>query len=308
MSIKAIRYHQFRIFGSIKRLFMTEEEVRISEFIRTAPLYKPIEISVTYKTPNVFQSIPFDYYCKNESCKEFRQFRIESNPPFAQNINQHNNHGPFNVSHPQINGKYSVSQNYKAICTRCKSYGIDIILNVFEKETNKYFLRKVGQYPPYSIEPEKFIAEYLNDTDLDIYKKALICYSQSYGIGMYAYMRRIVETQTLKMITDISALDIPNTEDIKALLEKYNANHQMDSLLNGIYEYLPATLKTLGTNPFKVLHSHLSVGIHSLSDEECLNRAENINTLLKFVIHEIKQEGTAIKTAKEAIKKLLSLQ
>ena len=64
---------------------------------------------------------------------------------------------------------------------------------------------KVGQEPAWSIdiEPylEKIFGKYVND-----YKKGLINESQGYGIGAFAYYRRIVEVIIDELLNDILSL------------------------------------------------------------------------------------------------------
>lgn len=122
--------------------------------------------------------------------------------------------------------------------------------------------------------------KFLSKEDQENYKKALICRSQSYGIGSFAYLRRIVENEMINLVEALSNIPRKESEDIKLLLTKFRTDHVMKTLIEGIYPYLPNSLKTIGDNPLKALYSQLSGGIHEFSDDECLGKAENMDVLL----------------------------
>lgn len=60
----------------------------------------------------------------------------------------------------------------------------------------------------------------------------------------------------------------------------------------------------LGDNPIKLLYNQTSNGLHSLTEEECLEKAQKILTLLEFVIKKINEEKSEIKELKDTIKGL----
>ncbi len=88
------------------------------------------------------------------------------------------------------------------LCTSCDQYGYGFLLRVAEDRKS---ITKVGQYPPWSIEPEPGIGDALGD-HLKEYKKGLICESQGFGIGAFSYYRRIVETLIDSLLDDIGDL------------------------------------------------------------------------------------------------------
>lgn len=273
----------------------------IAEFISHKPLYSKLKLGAEFKTANKFWRLTFQFYCEiDEGIETFELDCYHQRLPFRDHLNT----GGL-LHWKDKNDEFALTQHYKGICKRCNKYHIDVILNTFAIN-GELFVRKVGQYPPFEITPERFILKYLNEEDKDNYKKALLLLSQSYGIGAYSYLRRIVENEILNIINDLSNLDFPGAENIGELLEKYEQNHQMSNLIEGVNEFLPETLKSLGNNPIKVLYSQLSGGIHSFSEEECLEKAKNIDTLLKFVIKKINEEKSEIRDARDAMDSLSS--
>jgi hypothetical protein len=71
------------------------------------------------------------------------------------------------------------------------SFFSEIPLERKDKKLPKLLAMKIGQYPPLDRLPEKEVLEYLTDEDKENYKKALTTLSFGYGIGAYAYFRRM---------------------------------------------------------------------------------------------------------------------
>jgi hypothetical protein len=271
---------------------------QIEELLSKYPLYKKISIEAKYQFPNALCQETFTFHCEN--CKDTRTFELRAFPRDS----------PFNSQLPDwgtgINKDYKGNiywvQHYKGICQFCKRFHCDIIINAIQTKDG-FFLRKIGQFPPYAIKPEKVVLDYLDEEDKGNYEKALMCYSHSYGIGSFAYFRRIVENEIKKIITDIAVLETPELQKIKQALTKYEQNHQMAILIEKIYPYLPSSLKELGDNPIKILYEQLSVGIHSLSEDECIEKATLLDSLLTFIIKKICEEKTDVTGIKAALKK-----
>lgn len=108
----------------------------------------------------------------------------------------------------------------------------------------------------------------------------------------------------IRIVEDLSKLDRPESEKIKTLLEAFKQNHVMTNLIEGIYDYLPNSLRNLGENPLKVLYGQLSGGIHEFSEQECAEKAKKIDTLLKFVVKKISEENSEVRAARDAMRNL----
>ena len=78
----------------------------------------------------------------------------------------------------------------------------------------------------------------------------------------------------------------------------------MANLVEGTYQHLPSSLKSLGANPLKILYSHLSEGIHKDSEEVCLQKAFGLDTILRFTIKKLNEEKHEIKEIREVLKSL----
>lgn len=301
---------------------MTDKE-KLLDLLSSQPLYKKINVSIeSFSSPDDIEDFSFSFYCPIDRSKQTFKLKLEpekflsfAGSKFTQQ--EYKNHfDTFN----QEESKYRFAQHYSATCQYCNEYSAHFLLQV---ETDnpilpsrgigggadiiepKQIVKKIGQFPPFQITPDHDLISFLNDEDAENYKKALICRSQNYGIGAFAYLRRIVENEIIRIIEDLSKIERPESQKIQSLLNSYKQNHIMQNLIEGVYEYLPNSLKSLGNNPLKVLYSQLSGGIHEFSEEECSKKAEQLDTLLKFVVKKIREESSEVVEAREAIKKLL---
>ncbi|MBP8115648.1 MAG: hypothetical protein KAY50_09845 [Chitinophagaceae bacterium] len=196
------------------------------------------------------------------------------------------------------------------VCQSCKT-NIDFLIKMTSdksyEECSKginIYIQKVGQYPPYEIEPETALQKYLTDEDFANYKKALTTLSVNYGIGSYAYFRRIIENEIKRLIKDISELDFDGSDNVKQAYRNYDSDHQMSKLIDTLNLYLPNSFKELGDNPIRLLYEQLSSGIHLETDEECVEKAKQIDILLRYTIRKVNEEKYQLGEVKAAINKL----
>lgn len=169
----------------------------------------------------------------------------------------------------------------------------------------KATVRKVGQYPPYDIAPDPDLAQKLGPK-VEWLKKGLVSESQGYGIGAFAYYRRIVEELIDELLDDIADLvpDEDRDEYSKALaLSK--SSHMAADKIELVTPLLPPSLRPKGANPLALLHGILSKGIHSLSDEKCLEAAISIREVLVFLVHQVQETKASADRFAMNLKKLL---
>ncbi|MGI8584180.1 MAG: hypothetical protein ACR2KX_18430 [Chitinophagaceae bacterium] len=307
----------------------------ISDFLQNQPLYSKIEIDKQYYHPDRFYQLTFPFYCPNETSLQTFMLILEPEKVITamESIASDRFQDLFD---PYQKGKsIKFIHHFSGQCQYCKKYKVDFLLNIFsdgpipglmlsigharlkvlqdgvhqddnmEKfPDHKLFIRKIGQFPPFEINPEKEIINFFEETDKEFYKKSLICLSQSFGVGAYAYLRRITENEILRIVEALSQIETDDGEKIKALYYTYKANKQMSNLIEGVYTHLPASLRALGVNPLKVLYGHLSEGIHADSEDICLKKAFQIDTILRFTIKKLNEEKHELKEIRNALKDL----
>ncbi|MFN9321561.1 MAG: hypothetical protein ACK58Q_13345 [Chitinophagales bacterium] len=299
---------------------MTNKE-KLSDLLSNKPLYKKTEVELDFfRTPEDIENFCFSQYCPVDKGQQTFKLNFEPKKILEKGLSTvpiteiYNSLETYNDKEC----KYQFTQHFSATCQTCNEYKVNYLLQV---ETNQsipkvilsgqerpalmQIVKKICQFPSFEITPDKSILNFLNQEDQENYKKALICLSQNYGIAAFAYFRRIVENEIIRIIEDIAKLDRPESSNITSLIDQYKGNHAMSNLIEGIYEYLPLSLKSLGNNPLKILYSQLSGGIHEYSEEVCSEKSEQINNLLVFVVKKIYEENSEVNSARKAINILI---
>lgn len=174
-----------------------------------------------------------------------------------------------------------------------------------KEEQEIIYLEKVGQYPGWNIEMDTELEKMLGE-HTKYYKRGLICESQSYGIGAYAYFRRITEDvidELLELILDLVEED--EKEQYREKLEEVKKEKIAEKKIILVKDLLPKSLQADGMNPLKELYGVLSQGIHNETDEECMEKAETIRGILVFLVNQVIRTKNDKKSFTEGMKKIL---
>jgi len=200
---------------------------------------------------------------------------------------------------------------YTYTCKNCDNFEkiFSIIGNTVSKENrSKGILMKIGEYPVFGKPiPSKVIS--LIGPDKDNFIKGKRCEDQGLGIGSYAYYRRVIETQKNRIIDHIIKICKQSNKYAELIeqFEKAKKENQFSTAIGMIKQNLPDSLLIDGNNPLKLLHSALSKGVHELTDDECLKRANIIRIVLTGLskrINELLKEDTEWKNALTSLNKL----
>jgi hypothetical protein len=145
----------------------------------------------------------------------------------------------------------------------------------------KLLAYKFGEYPDYCPSlPAKVLR--LVQSDAELFKKGWKAEKLSFGIAAFSYYRRIVENHKNELfdkIIEIATEEHLAPDKIEAL--GYARNHtQFSHSMDAIKDAIPESLKMMGHNPLLLLHDAFSKGVHELSDEQCLERAQSVRTIL----------------------------
>lgn len=171
---------------------------------------------------------------------------------------------------------------------------------------SELILEKVGQSPAWSIDIDQKVQKSLGEDLATYYRRGLVCESQGYGIGAFAYYRRIVEIKIDNLLEDISVL-IPQeeVEKYQAALVEVKKEQQANKKIELVKELLPSSLRPDGINPLDILHSMLSEGLHAETDENCLEYAEEIRECLIYLLNEVTQKRASAAQFTDRMKKFL---
>lgn len=254
-----------------------------AKFLETYPLYRKFSTDIGYRLLCSIPKPPIRMHCHTCDCLQ-----------------------TFNMSNEYYqNYSYESSCSGKVVrlvylCSACKKYECFFLLQFADD-----YVMKVGQCPPWEIVPDKNLSTLLGDHQ-DYYKKGLVCESQGYGIGAYAYYRRIIEEIIDSLLDSITDL-IPESEKQK-YLEAFNKTKKTiiaQKKIELVKDLLPEILRPDGMNPLNLLHSTLSEGLHAKTDEECLEIAESIREILVFLVNQILQTEESSKKFTTSMRKLL---
>jgi hypothetical protein len=162
---------------------------------------------------------------------------------------------------------------------------------------------KLGEYPPFGSHVAKRLQEMLSKTDLELYRKGLRTEREGHGIGAAAYFRRVVDNQwkalVMKLRDAAEKLGTP-AENLK-IFEEALAQPQFSTAVDMLKDAIPPKLLILdGRNPLALLYKPLSVQLHDLTDEQCLQQAADIRTVLNATfdnISRVLQDDESLKAA-----------
>jgi hypothetical protein len=163
----------------------------------------------------------------------------------------------------------------------------------------------VGQFPPWDIKSDPVLEASLG-AHAEHYRRGLVCESQGYGIGAYAYYRRIVESIIDQLLGDIADLIPPEQKErYEQALRTARATKVTSEKIELVKDLLPPILRPNDINPLSTLHDALSGGLHASSDQDCMSVAETIRTALVFLVNQVETTKSSAKEFTTSLQKLL---
>ena len=239
-------------------------------------------------------------YCDNEKCNGVRLFEY--------------NQFPMQYEYCAIDGgnnTYFEHTYIEYLCQNCKenhkSFAI-MFINIHEDNSTADFV-KIGEFPFYGPHiPSKLIS--LIGPDRELFLKGIKCESQKLGIAAFLYYRRVIENQKDRLIDNIANVltTIKVDNDALVLLENAKNEIQFKTSMDKLKSYWPRELLIHGTNPLVLLHKSLSVGVHGLTDDECLEYAHSIRIVLAELADRLKLLLIDNNELKKALRNLNKLQ
>jgi hypothetical protein len=172
-------------------------------------------------------------------------------------------------------------------CVNCGNDYVYYLIVIVENGPSK----KVGQIPMQLARIPNSIAKRLGDS-APLYQKALTCRNEGYGLAAVAYFRRVVEDKTNELIDVVAdaaeAHSVPAVEVSKVRGAKNEKTYE-DKLRVAAHA-IPEVLRPHGANPFQAMHDILSVGIHTKSEEECLQIADDTREIFDYLFDRLRTE------------------
>ena len=259
----------------------------IKEFLENVPLYVWRKFSRPSVNRRSLWIKEIDAFC--ETCGQPRPFQVKENPLTS--------FGRFEDAIPASERRVGIgsadqylktgTSYFEFTCVSCgkskREYHVEQIV-----DENTIRFQKYGERPRKRLARNPILQRFLKD-DLDNYEKAVVCLSYEYGVAAFAYFRRVVENNVNKLL-DLVQEDAQSSSadtEVTAALAELRENPPMSKKIEIANHALPAYLKPDGLNPLGRLYQMLSEGVHTFSEEECLNKAKETSECLAYLVSEL---------------------
>lgn len=257
-------------------------KMTLSEFFFNVPIYTPISIDsdnfeTFSKIVNLNKKEEFDGY--NPWKKLESTFHVLTNLDYSHN-----------------NSFYEYG-TYGEVKIKCKRTDDVFRYFIFWDNINNV-LMKIGQYPTiadFHISEIKQYNKLISDEKLREFTKAIGLAANGVGIGSFVYLRRIFEYLIFEAFTKAKNDGIVNDADFKKA--------RMDEKIDLLHSYLP---KFLVDN--KAMYSILSLGIHELDEQTCLDHFDTLRVGIEIILDEKLDEFRKKIKIEAASKKLSGLK
>lgn len=168
-------------------------------------------------------------------------------------------------------------------------------------------IKKIGEWPPFgSWVPPRVLK--IVGPDRDLFLRGKRCESQGLGIGAFGYYRRVVERQKGRLIEQIRAVAVRTgaAPEVQGRLLAAQNETQFTKAVELAKNAIPEQVLIKGHNPLTLLHDALSKGIHSDSDEKCLELAHDVRVVLTELVFRIDQALAGQSELNDALSRLLN--
>lgn len=228
-----------------------------------------------YSISKFLESYPPNNFAKIEDLKDNLFFR----PPIIK-LHCDECNGMRNF---KSNNSFHLTNNLNEIyirytCSNCdKTIKIYSLLIIPSAES----IYKFGEYPTFgSPTPTKLMN--ILGSERETFLKGRRCENQGLGIGAFTYYRRVVENQKNKLIEEIIkvSMKLSISDEKITQLKLALSETQFTNAINIAKDSIPESLFINGYNPLLLLYRALSEGVHNLTDEKCLELAQDIRIVL----------------------------
>jgi hypothetical protein len=171
-------------------------------------------------------------------------------------------------------------------CHKCSNSAVYYLLSDLPEG-----MTKIGEFPQLLAKVSRSIEKRLG-TSAIFYRKALTSRNEGFGIAAVAYFRRVIEDKTnelIDVVADAAEAHSVSTAEVEKIRAAKSAKVYEDKLRIAA-QAIPAVLKPDGANPLQALYDILSVGIHTQSEEECLQIADDTRDIFDYLFDRLRTE------------------
>ncbi len=181
----------------------------------------------------------------------------------------------------------------KYVCKNCGRALIRYFYYGTRSDGSGGLFYKVGQWPELEERVPKALEDKLSAEDLKAYKNALMMRNFNLGIAAVTYMRRVVENQMNDMLEVLhETARIHNAPaGVLAKHEEMMKEKRFSEKIDYAGDLLPASLRPEGKpNPMAILHELASDGLHTKTDEECVDIFDACRQTFEYVFGKMRIE------------------
>lgn len=181
-----------------------------ADFLETYSLYRKAIFQRTFDDADPVLSGCNAIHMDCDQCNSQRTFVYEETPSLFHNRVRLSEDLPASIvpEYQPFDGGNDYVDKWEHVfylCYRCSYCKISERVFFVWTNADRTTFMKVGQFPAFDIGISKDIKALLHEHE-DIYKKGLICETHNFGIGAFAYYRRIVELIIDKLLESIDSL------------------------------------------------------------------------------------------------------
>jgi hypothetical protein len=256
--------------------FITDEQLqtKLQVVLQTWPLYRQLN----YTGGDQVKAVPqhLSLFCDNCNKDTFWETYI----------------------YPGQNNKEGFKEKeYK--CRNCGNRTVTYYFYWNKQKNNTTLVFKVGQYPELEERVSDTLKTALSAEDLKVYKNALRMRNFNLGIAAVAYMRRVVENRMSDMLEVLhEAARVHNAPlEVLSRHEEMMKEKRFSVRVDYAGDLLPESLRPKGQpNPMAILHELASDGLHTKTDEECVDIFDACRQTFEFVFGKMRIETEEAKT------------
>ena len=161
---------------------------------------------------------------------------------------------------------------------------------------------KIGELPPFGGPLPRELLNLAADAS-EYLVKGHQAEALGLGLGAFAYYRRFVDHQkNLLFDRIIEVAELENVgEGIVAEIRDAKREHSFSRSMKVVNLGVPPSLLIRGQNPLSLLHSALSVNLHTENDSSCLELATNVRTVLAALAENLSRALAKDEEVKKAV-------
>lgn len=275
-----------------------------AEYIASGSLYQKYRFTALPPRFSDVRPVGLWLYCG--TCKRETTFR--DRPDFARN-SRLQPEADVGQSYPRGSAhNESIESRVYVVAWQCMACLREEFICWIEIDKENGYARKVGQLPEPSIRPSREVEDALG-RDIELYKRAKICLTHSYGIAACAYLRRILENRITPLLESIRMTRQEDGAEAGELarIDSIIAGKIADQKIALVGDVLPDSLTVEGDNPIHLMWNELSFGIHSGNEDQCVEIATRTVPNLEYVFVELaadQRRRQAGKGFRESIREL----